>query len=98
MAKRLIGLTKAFKRDLAKYAKSQPEILVSQPYTEVLNTLARGLSLDEKYRDHALTGNWQGFRECHIFSDLLLIYSVEEREDEVKIIYTRLGTHSELFE
>jgi mRNA interferase YafQ len=47
----------------------------------------------EKYRDHDLTGNWAGFRECHVKPDLLLIYRISN--NELQLI--RLGSHSDLF-
>lgn len=44
---------------------------------EVVDTLRQGKQLDSKYRDHGLSGNFQGFRECHIKPDWLLIYLIE---------------------
>jgi len=61
----------------------------------VIDTLLEGKVLDEKYRDHALTGNYIGFRECHIQSDWLLIYRIEH--DELILVASRTGTHSDLF-
>lgn len=56
--------------------------------------LAEDKPLPESCRDHALVGNWKGYRECHIKPDLLLIYKIEEP----KILrFARLGSHSELF-
>jgi mRNA interferase YafQ len=51
--------------------------------------------LPPEYRDHALTGDWRDFRECHVGGDFLLIYQL--REDGA-LIFTRAGTHAELFE
>ena len=45
---------------------------------EVIATLAMGETLPEKHKDHALTGNWVGHRECHILPDWLLIYRIED--------------------
>ncbi len=50
--------------------------------------------LPTHYRDHALSGDWNGFRECHIKPDLLLIY---KKPDEEFLQLARLGSHSELF-
>lgn len=50
-------------------------------------------ALPEQLRDHALTGNWQGFRECHLQPDWLLIYRVEG--DELQL--ARTGSYAELF-
>lgn len=51
-------------------------------------------SFAEKYKDHQLTGNYMGFRECHITPDWLLIYQVKEAQ---LIGIARTGSHSELF-
>ncbi len=51
--------------------------------------------LVSKYSDHALKGEWQGFRELHITGDWLLIYRVER--DELELVLTRTGSHDELF-
>ncbi len=63
---------------------------------EVLDKLLRQEDLDMRYRDHALTGNYIGFRECHIEPDWLLIYAVSE--SELILTATRTGTHSDLFD
>ena len=61
----------------------------------VIATLALGEPLPDKNKDHALTGNWIGHRECHILPDWLLIYRIEE---EVLILtLARSGSHSDLF-
>jgi mRNA interferase YafQ len=49
--------------------------------------------LPEKHVDHALTGDWKGFRDCHVRPDLVLIY---EKPDPYTLRLTRLGSHSEL--
>ena len=51
--------------------------------------------LPPEYLDHELTGEWNGFRECHIGGDFLLIYDL--REDGL-IVFTRTGSHADLFE
>ncbi len=61
----------------------------------VINKIASGEILDAKYRDHFLTGNYSGFKECHITPDWLLIYQV--KESELILILSRTGTHSDLF-
>ncbi len=62
---------------------------------EVLDILCEEQPLPPKYRDHALTGNFTGHRECHITPDWLLIYKIEA--DELLLSLTRTGTHSDLF-
>lgn len=61
----------------------------------VVDTLRRGKTLDEKYRDHGLTGNFIGFRECHIKPDWLLIYLIEN--DILTLTLVDTGSHSDLF-
>ena len=62
---------------------------------EVLNLLASGNPLPEKFRDHQLTGNFKDFRECHIEPDWLLMYQIFQ--DELILSATATGTHSDLF-
>lgn len=54
-----------------------------------------GKDLPEKNKDHALTGNWVSYRECHVSPDWLLICKVEE--DCLVLTLTRTGSHSDLF-
>lgn len=62
---------------------------------DVIRSLANQEELDPKYKDHPLSGNWKSFMECHIRSDWLLIYKIENG----KLILTlaRTGSHSNLF-
>ena len=62
---------------------------------EVLEMLSTEQPLPQKYRDHVLAGSFGGQRECHITSDWLLIYKIEK--DELILLLTRTGTHSDLF-
>jgi mRNA interferase YafQ len=79
-----------FKREkLSGRYKNFDKIIV-----DILILLATDSLLPERYGDHPLTGNWVGFRECHIKPDLLLIY---EKTTANKLILARLGSHSELF-
>ena len=81
-----------FKKDLKQAIKRKYKIELMQ---EVVDKLAAGESLDEKYRDHPLLGDYVGMRECHITPDWLLIY--QGRENEVVLFLSRTGTHSDLF-
>ena len=60
-----------------------------------MDMLANEQPLPEKYKDHALTGDWKGFRECHIQPDWLLIYEINN--NELILYLTRTGSHSDLF-
>ncbi len=61
----------------------------------VVDMLAQGLSLPARYKDHALTGNWHGHRECHIEPDWLLMYYFDD--DVLVLSLVATGTHSDLF-
>lgn len=62
---------------------------------EVVALLATGTPLPEKNKDHALSGDWAGHRDCHILPDWLLIYRIEN--DVLVLTLARTGTHSDLF-
>lgn len=64
-------------------------------FEEVVELLINENKLPEKYRDHNLTGNYIGYRECHIQPDWLLIYKIEK--DILTLTLSRTGTHSDLF-
>ena len=81
-----------FKKDLKLAIKRGYNIGLLE---DVVNQIAAGKTLDEKYRDHLLTGDYGGFRECHITPDWLLVYQV--RENELILFLSRTGTHSDLF-
>lgn len=61
---------------------------------KVVDILLTGKPLTEKNKDHALTGNWNGYRECHIQSDWLLVYEIIE--DRLILSLTATGSHSDL--
>lgn len=61
----------------------------------VVIELQKGNTLDRFYRDHSLSGDLSTFRECHLLPDLLLIYEVDKKLNE--IILHKIGSHSELF-
>ena len=90
--KYIVKTTTQFKKDfkLVKKRGLKMELL-----REVITVLAMGETLPEKNKDHALTGNWIGHRECHILPNWLLVYRLE---DEVLVLtLTRTGTHSDFF-
>ena len=88
----IVKPTGTFRKDL-KLAKKRG-LPLSDLYT-VMDLLATGEPLPEKNRDHPLHGDYEGYRECHINPDWLLIY---EKDTEIRIISLyRTGTHSDLF-
>ena len=93
---RRIDWTRQFKRDY-KRAQSSPRYRndLETLLPAVLDRLVADRALDPKYKDHALTGEIAGFRECHLRPDWLLVYAKAEDPSSLKLM--RLGTHSELF-
>ena len=88
----IVKPTTQFKKDFKLAMKRSMKIELLE---EVIAMLAMGETLPDKHKDHALTGNWVGHRECHILPDWLLIYRIE---DEVLVLtLARTGTHSDLF-
>jgi len=80
-----------FKKDFKKIAKlSIPDIV---EVGHVIKVLDQGGALPKKYSDHLLSGNWSGYRDCHIKPDLVLIYKI----DNGILKLARVGSHSELF-
>ena len=84
--------TNKFKRDLKTVQKRGYNLDL---LTEVIRLLASGENLPEKNKDHPLTGNFTGCRECHIAPDWLLIYEIDN--GSLFLYLTRTGTHSDLF-
>lgn len=82
----------AFKRDYKRIKKRGYDLRLLE---DVIALLAQEQELPPAYRDHALTGDYSGCRECHIAPDWLLVYEV--LHDELLLYLTRTGTHSDLF-
>ena len=92
---RLIKQHSRFKKDFKKLAKSGHHPNLNELLTEIIFLLANDGAIPKRYLDHALLGEWVGFRECHIKPDLLMIY--EKLSDDV-LLLVRMGSHSELFD
>ena len=86
-----LKFTNQFKKDYKLMIKQGKDISLLD---NVIEKLQKGEKLDDKYRDHALTGTYRGFRECHIQPDWLLIYFVENKITTLTAV--RTGSHSEL--
>lgn len=84
--------TAAFKRDLKRAERHGYNVAL---LVEIVKILANGLPLPDKHKDHALSGEWSGCRDCHITPDWLLIYEIAE--EELILYLTRTGSHSDLF-
>lgn len=87
-----IEMSTKFKKDYKMIKKRGYDINLLK---DVIDILADGQSLPEKYCDHLLNGNFAGLRECHILPDWLLVYRIEK--ERLILALTRTGTHSDLF-
>lgn len=87
-----IAFTRQFLKDLKlAHRRNLPRAELD----EVIRILSEGLSLAPKYRDHSLSGQWSGYRECHIRPDWLLVYKIEKQI--LTLILVRTGSHADLF-
>lgn len=84
--------TNKFQKDLKRIQKRGYNISL---LTDIIKRLAKGEELPDKNKDHSLSGNYSGYRECHITPDWLLIYEIDN--GELYLYLTRTGTHSDLF-
>ena len=84
--------TNQFKKDYKRAIRRKKTIHLLD---DIIRTLSRGDTLPEKHKDHALSGRWIGYRECHIQPDWLLVYYIEN--DILVLTLVRTGTHSDLF-
>ena len=91
MNKYELVITNSFKKDYKKLVKRRYDISLLD---DVVDKLLKGETLPEKNKDHSLTGNWVGYRECHIEPDWLLVYKIYE--ETLILSLTRTGTHSDL--
>ena len=91
-SKYIVKTTTQFRKDYKAAEKSGKNMKLLE---EVITKLALGIPLPEKNRDHALSGAWSSYRECHISPDWLLIY--KQQNDILVLTLARIGTHSKLF-
>lgn len=85
--------TSKFRKDYKLAKKRGLDIILLE---QVIDQLLEEKPLDKKHKDHPLTGNYVGFRECHIQPDWLLIYAVDH--GQLVLTASRTGTHSDLFD
>ena len=91
---RTINRSTAFRRDY-RNVKAVPRYRnIDTILMTILELLVAEQPLPQSTRDHALSGDWAGYRECHVRPDLLLIYD-KPNTDELRLV--RLGSHSDLF-
>lgn len=87
-----VVLSSRFKKDLKTAARRGYNFAI---LNDVVDQLARRELLPERNRDHALTGEYEGCRECHLAPDWLLVYQIND--NELVLYLMRTGTHSDLF-
>jgi mRNA interferase YafQ len=90
---RTIEQTSQFKRDFKRESKGKHKKTLAEDFKAVLILLLSDAALPEKYCDHAMIGNWNDHRNCHIKPDLILMYRLP---DDKTLQLVRLGSHSEL--
>lgn len=83
--------TKQFSKDIKKMQKRGKDM---EKIKKLLSLLIENKPLDLAYKDHKLTGNFEGRRDCHVEPDWILIYKL----DKENIVFERTGTHADLFE
>ena len=89
MTKRVHSST-VFEKDIERLARRNKDM---EKLKSIVRSLVRGEKLDQLYQEHKLTGDYYGYRECHIESDWLLIY----RYDKETLFLARTGAHADLF-
>ncbi len=90
--KYIVKSTTQFKKDYKLALKRRLNVKLLE---DVIAALAMGEALPEKNKDHSLSGDWAGHRECHVLPNWLLIYLIEG--DVLVLTLSRTGTHSDLF-
>jgi len=91
---RTIERASTFKRDYKREAKGRHRATLEADLRSVLAASVNDQPLEPRYRDHDLSGDWAGYRECHVRPDLLMIY---RKLDTGILRLARLGSHSQLF-
>lgn len=84
--------TNKFKKEYAESIKRNLDI---SKLDEIIRMLSNNIQLPEKYKDHPLSGQYKGYRECHIQPNWLLIYKI--CDNKLILVLSRTGTHSDLF-
>ena len=90
-----LSYTTTFKKEFKKLQRNTLNFEDLKEFFEIIQKLQGKVALEEKYRDHSLSGNYKDRRDCHIKPDLVLIYKLDEENN--KIVLERIGSHSELF-
>jgi mRNA interferase YafQ len=92
MAQYTIKLSSRFKSDYKKIKNNKRFVI---EFEKVVGRLEHWEKLDKKYKDHELKGKLASLRECHVFPDILLVYSISD--ENLVLCLLRVGSHSEIF-
>jgi len=87
-----IRITTKCKKDIKLASKQGKNINL---LFEIVYKLSEGIALEPKYKDHKLSGKYEGMRECHIDPDFLLVYGINDKE--LVLYLLRVGSHSSIF-
>jgi mRNA interferase YafQ len=90
---RKIERTTRFRRDYKREVKIYGKAALEAAFIPAIRLLCADASLPKSYADHAMSGNWKDYRDCHIKPDLVLTY---QKPDSETLLLVRLGSHSEL--
>ena len=90
---RTIERTTRFKRDYKRASRGRHRNDLDERLAVIVNALAHDIVLDPHHHDHALSGPWSDFRDCHVWPNLVLIY---EKPDAKTLRLVRIGSHAEL--
>ena len=90
---RAIERTSRFKRDYKRESRGRHRRDLDERLAAIVRALVSDEPLEPRHRDHALSGPWAAFRDCHIRPDLVLIY---EKPDAHTIRLVRMGSHADL--
>lgn len=93
MTKYAVHFASKFKKDLKKI---RHDIILVKDINTIIKRLANDEPLEEKYHDHALTGNMKGYRDCHVRNDVVLIY--KKQTDILIMTCARIGSHTEVLD
>lgn len=99
-----VAFTSQFKKDFKREKRGRHRATVAADVQAAIEDLADDISLPERMVDHALSGDWKDYRDCHVKPDLVLIYKKVDppkakqpkMTEKPKLYLVRLGSHSEL--
>ena len=96
-APRAADYTKSFLKDWERLSRSG-RYDMNRLKEAMLLLIGNDAPLGPEWRDHALGGDWDGHRECHVGGDFLLAYKIDDNGRTGMVVFVRAGTHADLFE